>query len=40
VTADARTNSVIVNADPDTQKVIEALVVRLDEPSPPPPRKK
>jgi RNA polymerase sigma factor (sigma-70 family) len=40
VTADPRTNSLIVNADPDTQKAVQALLQRLDEPSAPPPRKK
>jgi hypothetical protein len=34
VSADARSNSLIVNADADTLKAIQALVVRLDEPGP------
>ena len=32
VSADVRSNSLIVNADPDTVKAIQALIVRLDEP--------
>jgi RNA polymerase sigma factor (sigma-70 family) len=34
VSADVRSNSLIVNADPDTVKAILALVERLDEPGP------
>ena len=34
VSADARSNSLVVNADPDTLKAIQALVARLDEPGP------
>ncbi|HET6571965.1 MAG TPA: sigma-70 family RNA polymerase sigma factor [Fimbriiglobus sp.] len=34
VSADARSNSLIVNADPDTLKAVQALVERLDGPGP------